>query len=619
MKHSHFATLSLFLLFACTPTPAPTPVVGSATAVVPAAPPATAAPAVTALPPGISPTITATSPATVAATLQIPTPPAATALPTLAMPEVILYNGVFLTMDRNQPKAQAMSVAGKRILAVGDNTVILGQKAPTTRVIDLQGKTITPGFIDSHTHRLTQRYKWGFTTLQQAVTEALSQGWTGMDELAIDQAQLQELIALDAQGRLRSRINVYLMVNSFEGNPLGNWFRAYRPGQQISPYLRIAGLKIFIDYDSGRKLLFQQDELNKLARQLQSEGWTIAMKAISIQSHELALNALEYALNGESNALHRHRIEHSIAASDAQVARMARLGIIVCIQPSLPGVISFDADTFRMRDENGAKNAYRWSDYQKSGIFLIASPLNPYPDVADHLSPTHISPTGLLYRSVTQIGVNRQQPLAWMMEKTLTVEQILPQLTINGAFATFSESERGSLTPGKYADLVILSGNPLTTSVAGLLEIRTVMTMVGGQVEYCAVGQEAFCPSSTTATQISVPTPTLTPIPVAPFTGTFQGPDPLDGSITTLSLVQTGNSLAGTFSDTFSANVAPPGFKGSGSGTVLSATTAQITFNLTRWDGRAANADFRLTLSNQNNTLALDCSAGCPIVLQRQR
>jgi predicted amidohydrolase YtcJ len=523
-------------------------------------------------------------------------------------------------MDKNQPKAQAIAITGKNILAVGDNAVILRHQVPSTRVIDLQGKTVTPGFIDSHTHRLTQRYKWGFTTLQEAVMEALSQGWTGLDELAIDNNQLQEMIALDAQGRLRSRINVYLMVNSFEGNPLGDWFRAYRPGQQTSPYLRIAGLKIFIDYDSGRKLLFQQDEVNKLVRQLQTEGWTIAMKAISIQSHELALNAFEYALNGKSNDLYRHRIEHSIAASDKQVARMAGLGIIVCIQPSLPGVVSFDSDTFRMRDENGANNAYRWGDYQKGGVFLIASPLNPYPEVADHLSPSHISPMGLLYRSVTQIGVNRQQPPAWMLEKTLTVEQIFPQLTINGAFATFSESERGSLTPGKYADLVILSGNPLTTSVAGMLQIQTLMTMVGGQVEYCAAGQEAFCPSPTAATQKSVPTPTFTPIPVAsPFTGTWQGPDPLDGSTTTLSLVQTGNSLTGTFSDTFSPDVAPPGFKGSGSGTVLSATTAQITFNLTRWDGRAANADFRLTLSNHNNTLTLDCSAGCPMVLRRQQ
>lgn len=531
-------------------------------------------------------------------------------------PEVIFHNGIIITMEELHPQAQAIAIAGERILAVGTNDEILALKDSSTQLIDLQGKTVEPGFIDSHTHRLTQRYKWGFSTLQEAVTEALSQGWTGLDELAIDQSQLQEFIALDAQGGLRSRVNVYLMVNTFEGNPLGDWFRAYQPGQQFSPYLRIAGLKIFIDYDSGRKLLFQQDELNELIRQLQSEGWTISVKAISIQSHELALNAYEYALNGESNDLHRHRIEHSIAASDEQVDRMARLGIIVCIQPSLPGVTSFDPDTYMMRDENGADNVWRWSDFLNGGVFMIASPLNPYPDVEEHLSPTHISPMGLLYRSVTKIGVGGQQPPEWMLEKALTVEQILPMLTINGAYATFAEDNKGSLTPGKYADLVILSGNPMTTSVDGLLDIQTMMTMVGGEVEYCAAGQESLCTGIQTATR--VPSPATETTLATPFTGTWQGTDPFDGSIITLSLVQTENGLTGTFNDTYSPNVNPPGYEGSGSGTALSITTAQMTFNLTRWDGKSAQAQYSLTLSNQNNTLTLSCDVGCPIVLQRQ-
>jgi hypothetical protein len=102
------------------------------------------------------------------------------------------------------------------------------------------------------------------------------------------------------------------------------------------------------------------------------------------------------------------------------------------------------------------------------------------------------------------------------------------------------------------------------------------------------------------------------------FTGTWEGPDPADGSITTLVLVQAKNSLTGTFKDSYSTGVQPPGYEGSGSGTVLSASTAQMTFNLNRWDGRTVQATFSLTLSNQNNTLTLGCNAGCPIILQRQ-
>jgi hypothetical protein len=124
-----------------------------------------------------------------------------------------------------------------------------------------------------------------------------------------------------------------------------------------------------------------------------------------------------------------------------------------------------------------------------------------------------------------------------------------------------------------------------------------------------------------TATRKPAPSATVAPVVVEPFTGTWVGPDSVDGSTTTLVLIQTGNTLRGTFSDTYSPNVQPPGYQGSGSGTVLSDTTAQMTFNLARWDGKTAEAPTLLTLSNQNNTLTLtfdSCSGGCPIVLQRQ-
>jgi hypothetical protein len=94
----------------------------------------------------------------------------------------------------------------------------------------------------------------------------------------------------------------------------------------------------------------------------------------------------------------------------------------------------------------------------------------------------------------------------------------------------------------------------------------------------------------------------------------------MDGSITTLVLIQTGNTLRGTFSDTYSPNVQPPGYEGSGSGTVLSDTTAQMTFNLARWDGKTLTVVYDLTLSNQNNTMTLSCSI-CPVnqPFQRQK
>lgn len=103
---------------------------------------------------------------------------------------------------------------------------------------------------------------------------------------------------------------------------------------------------------------------------------------------------------------------------------------------------------------------------------------------------------------------------------------------------------------------------------------------------------------------------------IMPFTGEREGIDPVDGSIITLSLTQTGSNLTGIYKDIFCPNVNPPGYEGNGTGVVLSQTTAQITFDLSRWDGKTVQLQLYLTLSEQNNALTLDCGLGCPIVMR---
>ena len=103
--------------------------------------------------------------------------------------------------------------------------------------------------------------------------------------------------------------------------------------------------------------------------------------------------------------------------------------------------------------------------------------------------------------------------------------------------------------------------------------------------------------------------PTLAPAPppatqapeaATPFTGTWNGPDPDDGSAMILTLVQTGNTLEGRYSDSYSPNVAPPGYDGTLTGSVLSPTTATMTLQLSRHDGQNLLLQADITLSDQN-------------------
>ena len=69
-------------------------------------------------------------------------------------------------------------------------------------------------------------------------------------------------------------------------------------------------------------------------------------------------------------------------------------------------------------------------------------------------------------------------------------------MTINAAYALFMEDAVGSLKPGKFADLIVLSDNPLTVEPDALIDLEVLVTMVGGRSEYCTSSSEALCPSS---------------------------------------------------------------------------------------------------------------------------
>ena len=535
--------------------------------------------------------------------------PATSAAPTTAgSADIVFMNARALTMDPANPLAQAVALQGNKIIAVGTNEQALAASGERSVIIDLQGHTLTPGFIDSHTHRLAQFYKWNFSTLEQAVADALSQGWTGVVDTAVNPENVEGLRATGARGGMRIRLNGYLTANGFLGEPLGEWYNAYSPGQEVAPNVRFAGLKIFIDSDSGRKLHFEQSALNEYLRQRRAEGWQISMKAIGQNSHALALTAIESVLQGQTNEAARFRLEHSLAVSDDQLREMGQKRIIVGFQPSMPGVVWYLEDIHALVREQGQANTFRWPEYLQAGVIMAASPYNPDGINQELTQASHMSPMGLLYRSVTQVGLGGSQPEPWMLERALTVEQLLPMLTINGAYGVMQENLLGSLTPGKLADMVVLSEDPLQVQAGRLKEIAVLMTMVDGKVEYCAAGSDSYC------ARVAPGGPAATP-----FTGTWKGPDPDDGSSMILTLVQTGNTLEGSYSDSYSGNTAPPGYEGTVTGSVLSPTGAQVTMQLSRHDGKNLVLQANLTLSDPNTVTATITSAvATPWVLMRQ-
>jgi len=72
----------------------------------------------------------------------------------IAQPDLILHNGKIVTVDEEFSSAEALAVQSDRITAVGTDSEVRALATPTTQLVDLEGKTVLPGLIDSHTHPL---------------------------------------------------------------------------------------------------------------------------------------------------------------------------------------------------------------------------------------------------------------------------------------------------------------------------------------------------------------------------------------------------------------------------------------------------------------------------------
>lgn len=405
--------------------------------------------------------------------------------PPLASTKVIFHNGLILTMDEAQPQAQAIAIKGDRIMAVGSDEDILALADPATQVVDLEGKTVVPGFIDSHEHRIGNEQGQAGQP-EGVIQDAIEQGWTSIDELFVNDMRLRELCTLNKKGELRLRVNAYLALHSPQGDSYGNWYQAYEAGREYSPYLRLAGVKIYMDHGWGHgELIWTQDQLTQMVQEAHDLNWQMAVHTVGEPAHTSILDALEKALGGQADSRYRHRIEHVIVISDEEIQRMKRLGIIASIQLNGPGTwVDFDDYHYPLMTPDLYPHFARWRDLFAAGVMIAGNSDWPGSITEEGFG----APMLLLYQAVTRTGNNRRPPEPWMLDQIITAEQALRSLTINGAYATFEEDKKGSLTAGKLADLVILSANPLTAPIETVPDIHVLMTMIGGTVEYCVLG-----------------------------------------------------------------------------------------------------------------------------------
>jgi predicted amidohydrolase YtcJ len=417
-------------------------------------------------------------------------------------PTLIFYNGQVLTMDSNMHIEEAVAILDDLIIAVGSDEEILALADPATKLVDLEGHALMPGFVDPHTHILNDANQYLGLNLEEAQDLALENGITTLADMYVDEGILKGLISLESAGDLRVRTSVYLVATNNCGKPLGDWYTAYPPTDEFGEMLRIGGVKLFLDggtcgpaavsevlrQDEGLGTLFLSDEeLADIVRQADSAGYQIAIHALGDRAVDQAIDALNAVIDSPGNP-ERHRVEHALFMVDGQFSRFSEMGV----NPVIFGYWPTCSEDGTGYTENWKHNIRRWRELVDANPSLIIAVKTDTP----WMGPP--SPLLELYSLTTLQEVAEDgsicKPAEWLADRTLTVREALPMLTINAAYMLFREDEVGSLEPGKLADVIVLSANPLDVELDDLKDISVWMTMIGGETEYCAQGFEAYCP-----------------------------------------------------------------------------------------------------------------------------
>jgi predicted amidohydrolase YtcJ len=213
-------------------------------------------------------------------------------------------------------------------------------------------------------------------------------------------------------------------------------------------------------------------ELRKTADLALAHDYQLCVHAIGDRANREVLDLMEQVFrdNPAKKDL-RWRIEHAQHLHPDDIPRFARLGVIASMQGNHatsdgPFVVQ------RLGQRRAAGGAYAWRALLDAKAIVINGTDVPV---------ERIDPIACFFSSVTR---QMASGTTFFPEQAMTRDEALHSCTASAAWAAFEESEKGTLAPGKLADLVVLSGDLLTVPTRNLSKIRVETTIVGGNVHY---------------------------------------------------------------------------------------------------------------------------------------
>jgi len=323
----------------------------------------------------------------------------------------------------------------------------------------------------------------------RALDHARQLGLTGV-HASTDLKELEIYKKLKKEGQLTLRIYAWLPIEEMdECLKLG-----LKQGQG-DEFLKIGFLKAFIDgtLGSGTALMFEpfadapgqsglaqysEQEFYELIDRAYAHGFQVGTHAIGDKGVNWVLNAIEKAEKKYGQKDLRYRIEHAQIIKPEDIKRFKELGVIASMQPTH---CTTDMRFCEQRiGQERSKYAYTWKSLLDNGASLAFGsdwPVEP------------LDPRRGLYSAVTRQNIEHDLPEGgWFPEQKLTLPEAIECFTSGSAYASFEENLKGTLEPGKLADLTVFGLDIFSHEPEAILTAPVIYTIVGGKIVYQAEG-----------------------------------------------------------------------------------------------------------------------------------
>ena len=321
--------------------------------------------------------------------------------------------------------------------------------------------------------------------VQRALQEARENGITSVQDITF-QPDLIAFQTLEKEDKLTCRFYTRLPINSYQN--------LVNAGIQVgfgSNKIKLGSLKAYADGSLGSStaLMFKPYDQNPNVKGLASDiiingnltKWAtdadknhlqLSIHAIGDSANYLMLKLFENITKTNPKWDRRFRIEHAQHVRFEDIPLFAKLGVIASVQP------------YHCIDDGvwAAKRIGTRIDY--------THPYKSFLDAEIKLcmgSDWSVAPLNAIlgiYAAVTRQTVDGANPMGWIPKQKIGIADAIKGYTINNAYAAFEEKEKGSIEPGKLADMVVLSDDILTIKPEKIQSVRVLMTIFDGKIVY---------------------------------------------------------------------------------------------------------------------------------------